>query len=91
MALEPAHVAWLERLGLVHLKLGEPRAAAAAFDRCVRLDPRNVAMRRYAMGAWQLAGDGARVATLLDEGTRLGLDRATLLGADTAPASTGVR
>ena len=91
VGLEPAHIAWLERLGLAHLELGEPRAAAAAFDRCVRLAPRNVMLRRYAMGAWQLAGDGARVATLLDEGTRLGMDRAALLGAETAPASTGGR
>ena len=88
VALEPAQVAWLERLGLAHLELGEPRAAAAAFDRCVRLAPRNVSLRRYAMGAWQLAGNGTRVTALLEEGTRLGLDRAALLGADTAPAST---
>jgi 4-amino-4-deoxy-L-arabinose transferase-like glycosyltransferase/Flp pilus assembly protein TadD len=76
---EPGNVLWLERLGLMHMALGEAAEAAPVFERCVKLDPRNARLRRFAIGAWQRAGDAARARALLDEGVRAGIPVRELL------------
>ena len=84
--LEPGNPAHLERLGLACVALRDFPAAADAFDRCLRLVPGDVEVRRDAIGAHQLAGDARRAQELLDDGVRAGIPLRALLGADAAGA-----
>jgi Flp pilus assembly protein TadD len=78
--LEPGNPAHLERLGLACVALHDFAAAADAFDRCVRLVPRDAGLRRYAIGAYQLAGNPRRARQILEEGVRAGIPLPQLLG-----------
>lgn len=78
--VEPASIAYLEDLGRVEAELGEFRAAGRTFERACRLVPDDARLRRFAIGAWQLAGDRARARRLYDEGIGAGLDPVSLLG-----------
>src|SRR6185436_10383247 len=77
----------LLRLGLIEIQLGHPAQAADAFERCVRLEPRDAEARRYAMGAWQLAGNAKRATELFHDGVRLGVPARALLGSAEAGSS----
>ena len=79
--IEPANLACLESLGRAEIALRDFSAAAAAFERCVRLAPGNIAVRRDAMGAWELAGNGVRVRQLFADGVSGGASPAALAGA----------
>ena len=81
--LEPANASYLERLGRARIRLADYRAAALAFERCVRLAPNDAGFRRETMGAWQLAGDSARMSGCFRDGVRLGIAPGVLLGAET--------
>ena len=85
--MEPGNPKYLEGLGMTYSWLGEYGPAAAAFDRCVRLSPRDARMRRYAMGAYQLAGNDRRAVKILEAGTRLGIPVEQMLD----PVATGAR
>jgi len=80
VAIEPASINYLGALGRAHAALGDYAAAAAAFDRCVRLAPRDVEVRRFAIGAWRMAGNEAKARALYDEGVQAGLSAAALSG-----------
>jgi len=80
IALEPANAAYLEHLGRAAIEARDFAAAAAAFERRVRLDPRDVASRRMAIGAWQLAGNTARARELYAAGVAGGAAAAQLDG-----------
>ena len=85
--LEPGNPAHLEHLGLANVALHDFAAAADAFDRCVRLVPGDAGLRRYAIGAYQLAGNPRRAREILEDGVRAGIPLSQLLGtpgADTA-------
>jgi Flp pilus assembly protein TadD len=92
LQLEPGSAVTLERLGLMYMALQEPAKAAPLFERCVRLSPLNPTLRRYAIGAWQMAGNAQRARSLLDEGVRAGIPLRQLLGTEApgAPGTPGV-
>ena len=85
--MEPANARYLERLARITLERGDSRGAAATYERALRLAPRDVALRRYAMGAWQLAGETERMNQCYTEGIRLGIAPAALLGAEPQQAA----
>lgn len=76
---EPGNPRLLESLGLVCVALRDYAPAADAFDRCLRLEPANARVRRFAIGAYQLAGDLARARAVLQGGVRAGIPLQTLL------------
>jgi Tfp pilus assembly protein PilF len=82
VALEPASVEYLEQLGQSRIRTREYARAAADFERWVRLAPTDVRARRFAMGAWQLAGDQARMQRIYEDGVKAGLSPDALLGTD---------
>jgi tetratricopeptide (TPR) repeat protein len=79
---EPGNPRLLESLGLTCVSLREYAPAADAFDRCVRLEPDNARVRRYAMGAYQLAGDIGRAREILLGGVRAGIPLREMLDPD---------
>ena len=79
--VEPASLEYLELLGRAQVALRDYPAAAATFERAVRLAPHDADMRTYAMGAWQLAGNEARVHALYVEGLGAGITPAAVTGA----------
>lgn len=76
---EPATLAYLELYGHALVRLEDYAGAAAVFERCLRLAPVEAELRRYAMGAWQLAGNASRARELYEEGLRLGIRSGALL------------
>jgi tetratricopeptide (TPR) repeat protein len=82
---EPANLALLERAGVLAIELARYRRAALAFDRCVRLAPREARFRRYAMGAHQYLGDRARMKRIYEDGLEQGIAAGAML--DEAQAS----
>jgi cytochrome c-type biogenesis protein CcmH/NrfG len=80
VAIEPASVGYLVQLGRLLVSNREYRAAGDVFDRCVRLSPTDAEIRRLSMGAWQLAGDQARMERVFKEGVQLGIPAGKLLG-----------
>ena len=78
--LEPASLDYLESLGRADISLEDYAGAASAYERCVRLAPRDASVRRFAMGAWRLAGNETRARQLYDEGVNTGLSPAALMG-----------
>jgi tetratricopeptide (TPR) repeat protein len=87
--LEPGNPEYLVCFGLVSVALKQYDASANAFDRCVRLMPTNVRVRRYAMGAYQLAGNDQRAKDLLIEGVRAGIPREQFLDPEPAAERPG--
>jgi len=71
--LEPGNPEYLGWLGLACVALRDFAPAADAFDRCVRLEPKNAQLRRFAIGAYRLAGDERRARQILDDGVRAGI------------------
>jgi len=76
---EPATITYLESLGRVEIEQGDYVGAAAEFERCLVLAPTDVRLRRFAMGAWQLAGRPERVRRLYADGLNAGLAPAALM------------
>lgn len=84
VSLEPASVSYLEQLGLSRIAQRNFAGAAGTFEACLRLSPNDLRLRREAMGAWQLAGNGSRVQQLYTEGVQAGLAPAALLNGSDA-------
>jgi tetratricopeptide (TPR) repeat protein len=80
VALEPANRDVLVLLGRTQVAAGDPTSAAVTFERALRLDPGDVEVRRFVAGAWQLAGNEARMRAVLAEGLRAGASRQELAG-----------
>ena len=84
--MEPGNPEHLENLGLACVALRDYPGAAAAFERCVRLAPGDAQARRYAMGAYQLAGNPRRAAQILAEAARWGIPMQQMLDPEKRPA-----
>ena len=84
--MEPGNPEHLENLGLACVALRDYPGAAAAFERCVRLAPGDAQARRYAMGAYQLAGNPRRAAQILAEAARWGIPVQEMLDPEKRPA-----
>ena len=86
--LEPGNLEYLKRLGLACVVLRDFASAADAFDRCVRLVPKDAQLRRFAIGAFQMAGDERRARQIRDDGVRAGIPLEQMLdpGAAGEPA-----
>jgi 4-amino-4-deoxy-L-arabinose transferase-like glycosyltransferase len=79
--IEPANLAYLDALGRVQVTIHDYARAAVTFERGVRLAPRDPLMRRYAIGAWKLAGNEARARMMFAAGRSAGISAAALTGA----------
>ena len=67
-------------LGQAQIATRRPAEAAATFERGVRLAPEDVEVRRFAMGAWQLAGNERRMRELYADGVKAGLPAEAMAG-----------
>lgn len=64
-SLFPTAAAWIDT-GVVCERAGDTRAALAAFERAIELEPELPVALRYAGRAWLRAGDRARASALLE-------------------------
>ena len=71
--LQPGNPGHLEHLGLACAVLHDYVPAADAFERCVRLAPKDARLRRLAIGVWRMAGNERRARRILDDGVREGI------------------
>jgi tetratricopeptide (TPR) repeat protein len=92
VALASTNLEYVELLGKAQIDTRHFADAAQTFEQAVRLAPRDATARRYAMGAWQLAGNAPRMEAIYREGIAAGITPQELTGrAGPAPAPAPAR